>query len=275
MAPYLLTGASGYLGSAIAAELRRREIPFDTLPCRLEALTANALLGYRKVVHAAGALRLRAEDDLDRTNHIGTQRLLAALGSHARMLFISSRSVYGPQAGAVCDESAPTLASDAYAVSKLAAERALIASACPHTILRIPRLIGDSPSGIGHGFYAEAMRQLHAGQAITRYTPDREDDSLDVRALALLCADWLDDSGPDLCGIINVTGPRRSLHATIAEMVQVTQQNGIDALVQDRPAPRSPWPFLCDVYFRKLGGVLHQRNDRDLALACWQRLAQF
>lgn len=268
MAPLLLTGASGYLGAAIGVALRERGIAYAELPGRLEHLEKHALRGYRQVIHAAGALRTRGALAVDLSTRIGTARLLAALDGTAEILFISSRAVYGHRPGGTCSEDDPPLPADNYAVAKLAAERAIQESGLPHAILRIPRLIGDSPAGIGHGFYAEALRRFLAGKAVVRYLPDRLDDSLDVRALADLCADWAGGARRLPGGVTNVTGAARSLHATLADFAAVAERFGGRANYLDREYAGVPWPLLSDRRLRRAVGGLASRSDTEIAVAC-------
>lgn len=273
MAPVLLTGASGYLGAAIAAELAQRSVRYDVLPCRLEQLEKNSLRGYQKVIHAAGALRHREHVAIDRSNRVGTERLLAALNGTPELLFISSRAVYGHQPARTCTEDDPVQPADIYGLSKLAAELAVADSGFPHRILRIPRLIGDSPAGIGQGFYAEALTRFLAGETVFRYVPDRLDDSLDVRALARVCADWADDSVCLAHGVMNVSGRLRSLHCLLGEIAVTARRFGGKPIVRDRFAPELPWPYLSDRRFREAGGSIRQRSDTEIAEACCRQLA--
>jgi nucleoside-diphosphate-sugar epimerase len=272
MASVLLTGASGYLGAAIGVELQKMGIAYDVLPCRLEQLEKKSLPGYQKVIHAAGALRNREQVAIDQSNRIGTEKLLAALDGAPSMLFISSRAVYGHQPGCTCTEEDPAQPADIYAVTKLAAEQAIRESGWPHAILRIPRLIGDSPAGIGHGFYADALRRFLAGQTVFRYIPDRLDDSLDVRALAMVCAGWANNSCRLPEGVTNITGISRSLHATLAEIVSAAERFGVKPVYEDRVNAEMPWPFMSDERFRREVGEIPQRSDAEIADACWRKL---
>lgn len=270
MAPILLTGARGYLGSAIGAALAQRGLAFAALPCRLESLETGALRGYRKVIHAAGAIRRHGDAAIEVANRQGTARLLAALAEAPPLLFISSRSVYGHRApGHACRESDPPQPVDAYGRSKLAAEVAIGASGLPYSILRVPTLIGDSPAGIGHSFYAQVLRDFWAGQAVTRFVPDPWPDTLDVQALADLCARWAQDPGLPWPGIHNIAGPRRSLHETLAAFATVAARHGAQPRIIDRMAEPTPWPVLDDQRFRDAGGLLLQRSDEAIAEACW------
>ncbi len=150
----LVTGATGFLGSHIVAELAgagRAVLAADLTPApppvrslwadrdqlidtavldvedasALEELLASAPV--EAVIHAAaltgasGATAAR----LHAVNVVGTQHVLAAAAAARcrRVLLVSSASVYAPAPdGAVLNEAAPKRRTDAYATSKLAAE---------------------------------------------------------------------------------------------------------------------------------------------------------
>jgi nucleoside-diphosphate-sugar epimerase len=274
MAPVLLTGASGYLGAAIGAELRERGIAFDVLPCRLEQLEKKSL-GHKKIIHAAGAPRHRGQPAIEQSNRIGAKRLLAALDGNPEILFISSRLVYGHQPARTCLEEDPAQPSDDYGMAKLAAEHYIKESGFSHAILRVPGLIGDSPAGIGHNFFADALRHFMDGKTVIRHVPDRMHDNLDVCSLAKLCSDWADDSIRLPDGIMNVPGTRRSLHDTLARFATVVAERlGCHPVYEDRITPQMPWPFMSDERFRREVGRLLQRSDTEIADACCKKLME-
>jgi GlcNAc-P-P-Und epimerase len=138
----LLTGASGFLGQRIHRALAKtgqvislgrgtdanirtdlaREIP--TLPD-----------SYDQVVHAAGLAHSRPhnwqqEHEFSQVNLNGTLRLLLALDEcdkyPSSFVYISSASVYGLTEGQDIDEDAPLLGKSPYALSKIAAEEAIL-----------------------------------------------------------------------------------------------------------------------------------------------------
>lgn len=140
----LVTGASGFVGTALCAELLarghairaavRRPTPLgagldavivaDAGP---EADWSAGLRGIDVVFHLAAHVHARS-DDSRRVNAInvdGTRALAeqAARAGVRRMVFVSSIKVLGDE-GVVTDRSAPAPAGP-YAASKLAAERAL------------------------------------------------------------------------------------------------------------------------------------------------------
>ncbi|MFC1642904.1 NAD-dependent epimerase/dehydratase family protein [Myxococcota bacterium] len=167
----LLTGASGFLGSHIAEQLSRADVPvralvrhssdvrwLRTLP-NVELFGAaldqserlrRAMEGVTAIVHCAGLIKARNEAEFFRVNTEGTERLLEAAGTVSgqlqRFVLVSSLAAIGPS-----DERGTPVAPDAaphpvtsYGRSKRAAERA--ACACrddfPLVILRPSAVYG-------------------------------------------------------------------------------------------------------------------------------------
>ena len=145
----LITGASGFVGSAIAAALRARGHdvrvlarpsspranlnPADTLcegDLRDRASLAAALKGARFLFHAAADYRLwaRNPEEIRRNNVEGTRFVMEeALGAGVeRIVYTSSVATLKPADGAAATEDAPLAEGEAigaYKRSKVAAER--------------------------------------------------------------------------------------------------------------------------------------------------------
>lgn len=119
----LLTGATGYLGSQIAAELVRRGEPFrvlardssrlgfDPAEAHCEVVTgdirdvetvARALAGAKRVIHTAALVKMWVRDprDFHRVNVEGLRNLLAAAERAAveKVIYTSSFIALGPSA---------------------------------------------------------------------------------------------------------------------------------------------------------------------------------
>ena len=171
MSRVLVTGASGFIGSAAVAALardghtvraavRRPQLSFpdgvDVVqhPDLAEAFDWRPLLqGVDQVVHLAGIAHTGRGVDrasYDRVNRQATAQLAtaAAQAGVKHLVFVSSiRAQCGPAADhALTERDCPT-PTDAYGASKLAAEEAVRASGVPFTILRPVLLYGPGAKG--------------------------------------------------------------------------------------------------------------------------------
>jgi 2-alkyl-3-oxoalkanoate reductase len=165
----LVTGASGFLGSHVAEQLKRQghsvrclvrkssnrtfldklgvELAFGAVDAP-ESLP-EAVQGVDAVVHSAGLVKARNAVEFDRVNHQGTRALLQAAVDHApglrRFVHVSSAAVMGPcidgRAHRCEDEPRPVTE---YGRSKLAAEKAVqdFKDKLNVTILRPPAIYG-------------------------------------------------------------------------------------------------------------------------------------
>ena len=168
----LLTGATGYLGAEILAELVRQDgvsvVAWGRSPERLEALrrrfgadsssprieacdvSAAAIPSVRPdvIVHAA-ALRPPGHSPaaMHRANVEGTRRIvhLAERTGCEKLCYVSTQAVYG-SLGAPWTEGAPLRPETAYAESKLEGEReAARASIRSVLLFRVSRIYGVTP----------------------------------------------------------------------------------------------------------------------------------
>jgi len=162
----LITGGAGSVGRELTQKLveaGQHVRVFDLPVCDFSALEAlphteiikgdigdpatvrRAVEGVDAVLHLAALLPLASERDRNLTfavNVTGTQRVVEAIqatGNHARLVFSSTVATYGN----TMDELPPLKVShsqdpvDIYGESKIAAERAIMDSGIPYTILRI------------------------------------------------------------------------------------------------------------------------------------------
>jgi len=147
-----VTGATGFLGGAIARALRERGDPVRALVRRssnrsrlaglgIECIegdvtngVARAFVGARALVHCAGMLgRPGVSEDAYMLVHAeGTSNVLAAARAAGveRVVHVSSPGILGPTRGRDADEEAPLAPTNAYERSKAAAE--LIVRAFEH-----------------------------------------------------------------------------------------------------------------------------------------------
>jgi nucleoside-diphosphate-sugar epimerase len=188
----LVTGASGRIGSAIAARLslRHRVTGFDLRPGPLTFLTgdvrdtaqlARELPGVDAVVHTASLhvpdLAARSALDFREINVEATRRLLAACGEAGvgRFVYTSTTSLYGealvPADGRavwVTEELAPR-PRDVYDETKLAAEEACadaVRDGLYCSCLRMSRCFDEAPALVAvHRLYrgvdARDVAQAH------------------------------------------------------------------------------------------------------------------
>jgi nucleoside-diphosphate-sugar epimerase len=163
----LVTGASGFLGSHIAEQLANEghivrlllrrtssrrfltDFQFEeaigdvTDPSSLPA----AVTGVDAVIHTAGLVKARSEDEFMGVNAAGTANLLTAVETANPALpsfvYVSSLAAHGPSLdGAPRPVDAPSRPVSAYGRSKLAGERAVRESAiAPRSVIFRPPVI--------------------------------------------------------------------------------------------------------------------------------------
>ena len=170
----LVTGASGFLGSAIAEHLinaglqvkptgQSKLVPSKILPgyFRADITVAgnlnDALTNLDAVVHAAGLAHQFGGTDkpagFRKANVKGTENVAkAVVGAGVKhLILVSSVSVYGPHGSEVCDEKTVCNPQDPYALSKYEAEQRAIeilhGSGVGLTILRFTTIYGEGDPG--------------------------------------------------------------------------------------------------------------------------------
>lgn len=217
----LLTGATGFIGRAISAALLANGTSLvhavrarhgQATPAAeglrwvavgdINALTdwQTPLVGVHTIVHCAArahVLREQATDALAafrEVNVAGTLRLAqqAAEAGVQRFVFLSSIGVNGNQTHVPFDEAAPPHPHDAYAVSKLEAEQALLALAAQTgmevVIIRPPLVYGPGAPGN----FASLLRWVHRGLPLPLGSVHNQRSFVALEnlvSLVLLCAD--------------------------------------------------------------------------------------
>ena len=173
-----VTGATGKVGSRLSKRLAERGDRVRALvrdAARAAALTeagvelvegdllqpdslAAAVRGVDAVVHCAAFLRGATPEQAHAVNDLGTRHLATAaqVASVKRFVFTSTGLVYGSTAGRLAREDDPCAPTAAYPVSKLEAERFLLAlEGLDARVLRLPFVYGD-----GDAHIAEAVPMM-------------------------------------------------------------------------------------------------------------------
>jgi nucleoside-diphosphate-sugar epimerase len=140
-----VTGASGFIGSALSVALSRAGREVLALSLR-RSDTPLYLAGARAVVHLAALVHRRGakgesfyEANVELTRSVGR----AAAASGARMVFVSSVKVHGEESAHPLTESEPLAPSGDYAQSKAQAEAVLRAiPGLQLVVLRPPLVYG-------------------------------------------------------------------------------------------------------------------------------------
>jgi UDP-glucose 4-epimerase len=162
----LVTGATGKVGSRLTKRLAERgdwvrALVRDSARAaslredRIELVEgdlvdadslAAAVRGVDAVVHCAALFRGATPEQAHAVNDLGSQNLARAAraASVTRFIFTSTALVYGSNGGRLAGEDDPCAPTAAYPVSKLAAERFLLAmEGLDVRVLRLPFVYGD------------------------------------------------------------------------------------------------------------------------------------
>lgn len=160
----LVTGASGFIGRVLCAQLRQRGVfvrglfrretigPWDecvTGDLSSEAVLHDCLLGMDTLFHLAGKAHSMAEtvaevSDYQEINVAGTKRLLEAAerANVRRFIFFSSVKADGEGGATVLDETSTRTPETPYGRSKLSAENLVLnATGIPHVAIVRPTMV--------------------------------------------------------------------------------------------------------------------------------------
>jgi UDP-glucose 4-epimerase len=227
----LVTGATGKVGSRLAKRLAQRGDHVRALvrdPKRAvelreagielvegDLLTVDSLpaavRGVDAVVHCAAFFRGATPEQAHAVNDLGTQHLAIAAraASVKRFVFTSTGLVYGPSSGRLVQEDDPCAPTAAYPVSKLAAERFLVAlEGLDVHVLRLPFVYGD-----GDPHIEEAVAMMQHFPPTKRMSIGHHADVAQAVALVLDAPspphriyNVVDDEAPDLATLFASVG---------------------------------------------------------------------
>ena len=227
----LVTGATGKIGSRLVKRLAQRgnrvralardaTRAVDVLGDGVELFKgdlldadslAAAVRGIEAVVHCAAFFRGATAEQAHATNDVGTQQLAnaARAASVKRFVFTSTGLVYGPNGGRPAREDDPCKPVDAYPISKLAAERFLLATAdFDVRILRLPFVYGD-----GDPHIEEVVPMMRSFPPAQRMSIAHHADVAEAVALVLDAPsprhriyNVVDDEAPDLATLFASVG---------------------------------------------------------------------
>jgi len=227
----LVTGATGKVGSRLAKRLAQRgdqvralvrdpARAVDLREARIELAVgdlleidslAAAMQGVDAVIHCAAFFRGATPEQAHATNDLGTQHLAnaARAASVKRFIFTSTGLVYGSNGGRLAQEDDPCAPTAAYPVSKLAAERFLLAlEGLDVHVLRLPFVYGD-----GDPHIAEALPMMRGFPPSQRMSIGHHADV--AQAVARLLEAFspahriynvVDDEAPDLAALFASVG---------------------------------------------------------------------
>lgn len=255
MIRYLITGASGQLGSYLLRELRRRDATVvawsgtragDLFGYKLQPVdltdAAATVLAYRAakpdaVIHAAAQARVdicQCDPDLARRVNVDATTRLSALANEAgaRLVFVSTDLVFDGNHAPYGEDAVAAPLSN-YGRSKAAAEPAILAT--PRGLVaRVSLLFG--PPLIGRdSFFDQQAAALRQGRPITLFEDEwRTPLSLATAAQALVAL-----AAADVNGILHIGGPERLSRLEMG--MRLAQHLGVDSSVI-RPARRDDVP---------------------------------
>ena len=262
--PLAVTGAGGYLGSRLIADLTgagqptraltRGPVPWlgaddqrviDLLG-PVEAIAA-AIDGCRALVHLAGHNEVVAAREPDRAlaetvvlaRHVAEA---AALAGIPRVVFVSTIHVYGArlEPGSVVDEEVPPEPRGVYAVARLAAEH-LLADSADAVILRLSNAVGAPAHPAVDRWTLVAAdlcrSSVELGELTLRSSGLQWRDFIGLADVVRLI-DGATDPGVVAAGTYNLASGRA---VTVRDLALLVQER-VEAKTGRRPVLRAPDP---------------------------------
>jgi len=262
----LVTGASGFIGSAVAAALasagqdvvglHRSQTPFLQTLASVDGVTLarrdlsdlRSIDGrFDAVVHAAATSPAPGVDSVRivHDNVMGTAALIreAERWRCRALVFCSSLSIYGSISAAVVDEETHVVDPDAYGASKRLGELMLEdrAASLPALALRLPSVVGR---GAHRNWVSGVAEKLLAGQPIPAYHLERPfNNAVHVRDICALVNRVLQSPWEGFDRV--VLGARGGL-AVRGVIERLAAGLGVDARVVERPPEKVSFTLCSD-----------------------------
>jgi GDP-4-dehydro-6-deoxy-D-mannose reductase len=221
-----VTGAAGFVGGHLRAELGEALVPYEGDVLDTQALAA-AVRGADAVVHLAAESSVAASwDDAFRSwrvNVDGTVNVLEAVRAErpdARVLLASTCEVYGNAERIPTPEDEPVQPVSPYAASKAAAELACAVSGLDVVVARAANHEGpgrDERFAVGSWTRQLARLEAEGGGALLVGDLSAERDILDVRDVCRAYRLLLDPAVP--AGTYNVASGKTVSMAAVVELL--------------------------------------------------------
>jgi len=244
MAGIFITGAGGYLGECVAVLASKAGHQVKTLAGRLADLSQRSVRADY-VLHLAAALRPKTDAELTKTNVHGTAALLQAVTGSPKVVFVSSRAVYGTAyPPLVAGENTLPAPADAYGETKRAAEELVSGSSLEHIVFRPSVLYGYGLNKAGDSFVTRMAKSAVTQGRIVVDGDDPLADAVHVWDMAKIIVDCC--SPGDHWGLTyNVAGPRKRISQTAAHLRDLARGLGFSCTV-GFDAPRKTPGVLLD-----------------------------
>ncbi|MCA9971931.1 MAG: sugar nucleotide-binding protein [Anaerolineales bacterium] len=258
----LITGGSGYLGRDLVRQATAahnvayswfRHDPLalphgQQLDLREETAVLDLATRFRPdvIIHTAGSNR---GDDLHGAIVDGTRHVVAAAAAvQARLIHLSTDSIFDGLAGTPYDESTPPSPVNAYGRAKAAAED-LVRPYPNHVIVRTSLIYDLREMDHGTQWMAEALR---AGRPVTLFTNQRR-SPVWRQTLSLAC---LELAALPFTGTLNVAGSQVLTRAEFS--LRMLDWWGISSreTLSFGPSPAGAWPLDCALDVRRATAVL-------------------